>query len=151
MLGPGDPAATSKAPAKRRSAESVTTRARRCTVVVTELAMIALLMRLMMQLLEFGGGRLLVAREDDARMQYDFGHRHLAFGILGHCALGAVDIGIDDKAFARREIEERQHVAARQAGGEGLFRIDRSGSDIGGGTTCGDELPFTFMPPSNAH
>ena len=83
-----------------------------------------MLVRLVVQPVERGAVRLAIAAEADRRAQGDHGHRHPARGIARHHADGVVAVVVDHEARAGGQVQEPQHVAARQRGDEGLFGVD---------------------------
>ena len=88
------------------------------------------IVRLMVQALDLGPVRQLLARELDRRMEDHHGHRQLADLVLSHHAGRRVGVAVDAPAGARGDVQEPQHVAARQRRDEGLFRIDRGGVGV---------------------
>jgi hypothetical protein len=69
-------------------------------------------------------GRFLTG-ENGARAKGDDRHRHSPLGVLREHALGIVFVGIEDEPAAAREVDEEQHVAARERGDERFFGIHR--------------------------
>jgi hypothetical protein len=65
-----------------------------------------------------------IAGPGDARAEHDALHRHAARRDPLHRADRDVLVGFDEEVGAAGEIEEEQHVAARQRRDERLLRVD---------------------------
>jgi ATP-dependent HslUV protease ATP-binding subunit HslU len=83
------------------------------------------LVRLVVQPLDLLAARHLRARELDRRMEDDRGHRELAGLVLLHDAGRRIGVAVDAETRARGDVEEPEHVAARQRRDERLLGIDR--------------------------